>query len=436
MTKLHDKLFEPINLVDKTGGMTPDQIGGVLSTSSSAAGQLISKLDDDKYDCCVFVFSDSTGNSQTEWVYLYSQWLASLYPAYSVEYYLWDDDNDVYFSGVDIQTGTGSNTLRIYNGAVPGSRPAHLLGEKYPSAVLAIPDADLIICNHGHNFLSYHGADESNIYSGRVPIFLEAFSQILCRHDGAGVIMLTQNPLRDSDDYAPQYIAIKNTAGLINADVADSYVGFVEANKDSSLYIDNIHPSDQGTAIYLNAIKTCHNSRIHKAAYNPVSKSSRNLLSNGNFNLFDSSLPDDWTGSNATASKDTTIFESDSGYSVSLSKTTPGSQSYLTQNLTTNQKQSLRGCYLTFAVRIYVPSGQSGTVGRVALMTNSKSSNNYPVVSDAVDGWSWRMISVYFSPSDSYLFARIYIDSGTSEDTANIKIDRAILCRGRIPSDI
>lgn len=435
--KINDKVFEPVDLYEVTGGMTPAEIGGAVENAKTvprASGKLLSKLKQNLYDCCVFVFSDSTGNSQSEWVYKYGEWLASLYPTHTVEYYLWDDSTDLYESAVTIQSGTGSRTLSIYNGAVPGSRPAHLMGDKYPSAVLSIPDADLVFCNHGHNILGYLGSDSENIQSGRVPLMIEPFAQILTRHDGAGVVILGQNPRRDDDDYAPQYIANNEAAGLINADFADSYSLFMDRDKDSSLYIDSIHPSDEGTALYLEAVKRLHNSYAHKPAVNPL-KSSRNLVDNGDFSAFGGVLPDSWAAVNCTAEKDTVIYESPNGYSVQLSKTTGGSQSYLTQSLSNAQKAGLRGQYLTFAIRCYIESGQAATVGRVALTTNSKSSNSYPIVNDARDGWHWRMVSLYFSPSDSYLFARIFVDTG-NEASASIRVDRAILCRGRLPSDV
>ena len=315
-----------------TGGMTPDEVGGAINSAASSAGLLLSKLDQDLYDCTVFVFSDSTGNSQSEWVYKYSEWIASKYKNYTVEYYLWDDDNDTYLAPVEIQAGTGVNTLSIYNGAVAGSRPAHLMGSKYPSAVINIPDADLVICNHGHNMLDYLGTNEENIATGRVPLMLEAFAQILVRHDGAGVIVVSQNPHRDTDDYSPQYIANNQVAGMINADLADSYKLFVQSDKSEDLYIDNIHPSDAGTELYLQAIKRLHSSTNHKAAINPL-RSNKNLLSNGDFVAFSGATPDDFTEVNCTTIKNTSIYESSEGYSVDMSKTSGGSQSYITQNL-------------------------------------------------------------------------------------------------------
>jgi hypothetical protein len=51
------------------------------------------------------VLTDSTGNETTEWPYLTAQWLATKYPAYTVNHILWDDTAQDYQAPNVIQTG-------------------------------------------------------------------------------------------------------------------------------------------------------------------------------------------------------------------------------------------------------------------------------------------------------------------------------------------
>lgn len=56
--------------------------------------------------CAVQVLGDSTGNETFEWPYLFAQYIASLYPAYTVQHRLWSDATQDYALPTTIQTGT------------------------------------------------------------------------------------------------------------------------------------------------------------------------------------------------------------------------------------------------------------------------------------------------------------------------------------------
>ncbi len=56
--------------------------------------------------CAVTYVTDSTGDSSDEWVYLFSAWLGTQYPAYTVKYRLWNDTNQCYALPVELQIGT------------------------------------------------------------------------------------------------------------------------------------------------------------------------------------------------------------------------------------------------------------------------------------------------------------------------------------------
>lgn len=177
-------------------------------------------------DCNIFVSSDSTGNEDGEWVYLYAQYLATISNQYTVNYYLFNAGTGSYDAAIVLQVGLGSNSLNIYNAAISGSKPDYILGARFANAVMNIPQIDCLIMNHGHNCVnSYNDTTPDN---KRTPQFLEAIFQILSVHSGASVVFMTQNPRRDDETYKPMYAAILRAASLVGASVADSYKLFVD----------------------------------------------------------------------------------------------------------------------------------------------------------------------------------------------------------------
>lgn len=70
---------------------------------------LTSRLQADNENGVFTAIGDSTGVSGTRWVYLVSQWLASQYPRYTVNYYVWNGTN--YDAAIVLQTGSYSRTF-------------------------------------------------------------------------------------------------------------------------------------------------------------------------------------------------------------------------------------------------------------------------------------------------------------------------------------
>ena len=402
-------------------------------TVPSAAGTVMSKLTNDAGDINILVSGDSTGNSSDEWVRLLADWYAAQFPVYSVDYYIWNDATPDYDAAESISTGTGSNTLSIYNASISGSKPDHIAGDRWQKAVLDVPQCDLIILNHGHNMITSYS--DTDVSPRRVPQFIESVLSLLDAHSSAGFIIFTQNPKRDDDTYNPVYRAIIECSSLLGADVADSYSLFIADNKISSLYSDNTHPSASGTQLYLSSITSLHASLIPKSLKFSISETSANILTNGDMSDFTGAIPANWTGSNATTVKETTIYEGRHGWSVDLSPTAAGTSSRLHQSLSTEDRKRFANEWLTLAVRVYIPSVTStATAGRVAILSSSSPSNTYTQSSGGRDGFKWIMASLKVGPSDTYVHTFLYGDSGTGNGEAIF--DRAILVKGRIPKDV
>ena len=398
-----------------------------VSVVPTASTKMLRKLAVDTGDVAVLIVGDSTGNESNEWVYLYAQWLASNHPAYTVDYYLWNDGNDTYDAAVELQAGTGSNTLRIYNASVSGSSPEYLMGAKFAPAIKIIPQCDLVLINHGHNMFAAVG-DEKTEYQ-RVPRFLGPISQILRVHSGAGLIMVAQNPNRDTSAQEVIANAVFSVAGILNGDVADGHTPFIAAGKDPSLYNDDKHPSNTGQQLLFNAVTDTHKlAATPKAAISPFDIAQINLLPEGDYLDFESGFPDGWGGS-GTITKDTTTYISGKGFSTKLS----GNSSHFTYTAPGALLRQLRGSWVTLAVRMFVEDGQPSSSGRIAINSNVDSANTSVATGAGQGGWRWNVMSFFVTEAVTYLQIRMFGDSSSNGGAAFF--DKAVLVNGRLPAD-
>lgn len=422
---------------NSTGTEIADTVNGLASSIPVAAGRLLSKLINNTSDATILVDSDSTGNETFEWVYLYINWLADTYPEFTVKYYLWDNTIGEYSAAEEISEGTGTHTLSLYNAAVPGSKPDFILGDKFENGVLALPQIDLFIVNQGHNGINAH--DGTYYGFNRVPQFLELIESVVRVHEGCGVIMIAQNPRRDTDIYDDVYNAIIETCGLVGADVADVYSLFQEEGRNPDLYADDVHPSALGSELYLQAVQAVHSSKSFLSSICSLHDSGVNLIRNGDFSDFTGALPDDWTGSNATCTKETTIKDSKHAYAVRVAPTTSGTKSSISQPMWGSVLATLKGKWITLAVREYVPEvNDSQSAGRVAISATGDffSSTYRSSVGDLnpVNGWRWSFLSFYVAPSVTALTVFIHGDSSTTD--GECIFDRVSLVEGRLPKDL
>jgi hypothetical protein len=189
------------------------------------------------------ILGDSTGNATTEWVYLLGQWLATHYPAYTVLYRLWNDTTQGYDAVVTLQTGTGSKTLTIYNGSMPGG------GGDYstPRLAIQVPVAPhAIIMSYGRN------SSASTARTQNYPLvraIRESFPN-------AALVLTAQNPRATTEtDYAGNNsrqqsnidLAQGEGLGLIN--VFQRYLDNPTYSTDWVLP-DGIHTTDAGSLIW------------------------------------------------------------------------------------------------------------------------------------------------------------------------------------------
>ncbi|MDH8008385.1 hypothetical protein QIG60_26340, partial [Klebsiella pneumoniae] len=78
-------------------------------------------------DAYIIILGDSTGNSDFEWVYKWSTWVASKYPTHSVRYRLFVDGSG-WDPEIVMSTGTTGRSIYIDNVSVHGSTERYYKG--------------------------------------------------------------------------------------------------------------------------------------------------------------------------------------------------------------------------------------------------------------------------------------------------------------------
>ena len=426
-------------------GQADARYGKLGATAPSIQCQkLLNTLRSGQRDTAILVVGDSTGNETTEWVYLLASWIAPKYPAYTVNYYLYDTmTGDFPAAGSPtavIQTGSGSFKLNVYNASVAGTIPQYFLGSHW-NALRDIPVApDLVIVNHGKNMTAQYSNAFSTPwrYLSQATEFTESIWQLW---PDAGFVWVAQAPNRDDSNMAIAMDLIQSVGRLRGIGVANVYDLYINAGKPSAWYIDNLHPSTAGTQVYLQpwTIALGSYTGVQPAQFvSSFDQLAANYLVNGDFAAINSGTPYGWTTSNVTCTLSSTQYDNVSGVSLRTTQTANGSASSLKQRFTgTAQLKAFRGRWCTFAVRRYIPSSNASTgAGRIGLLTSSQSANNSPQYITGQDGFRWVVQNVYVAQTDTYLDAIIYNDSATATNADYVYWDRAVLTVGLLPRDI
>lgn len=417
--------------VDDMGAVLVSGVNSLQFNKPSSTAKLLNKMRVDSGDACLLIVGDSTGNESTEWVYLYAEWLAEQFPAYTVDYYLWDTGTNNYAAPVELQSGLGPNTLSVYNASIAGSKPNRFAGTDFPTAIIDIPRVDLFILNHGHNLIIGSARDQ---YFFRTPEFLEFIASVTQIHEGCGMAMMAQNPRRDDNDYAVIYETILDAAALINADLANGYVKFIEAEKSPDLYTDNTHPNAAGQQLLLCAMQEVSFYGCPSPALSPINNSGSTIYEVDFSSYAGGGAPSGWSLLSATADLETTIVET-AGKSVKLSSVT-GSVALMQYALLGSQLAQVKNKWITLTARLYIDPASSGQPGLVGIWTPTETTNNTLGVKEK-GAWYWHCIS-YFVPSDaSDVRLRVYANGLSSTPSGQVcYVDRVILSTGRLPRDM
>lgn len=436
--------------------------------ASAAAERLLKKLyRNDGSDAMIVFVGDSTVAMAGNWPSLLATSLGTRYPAYTVKYAEWNDTTKTWPAWTTIQTGTGTTspgsstgTLYLANAAVSGKNlyyhQAWVDESLFPQTTLPITASavqpDLVLVAHGHNeaYGTIAGGGPSPVdLRARMVLLLET---IKSRAPNAGLIVVLQNertsPATDDSIFSTHFkhSAYINAAEICGAGVIDAWQAYHDTGNPAAYLGDGIHPNTAGMQLYRDLVMRVLEYRPDGGVVTRPQSSffgkAQNLLANGDFASFVSppTLPN-WTASNATLSKNTTNFESANGYSVRLLGT--GNNPYIVQTLPTALTKSLRGQWVTFAVRWRIVAG-TGTAaanmgklglynldGALALISFQFSQ---AIDASARDRFVWESVTFMVDPAAAYVAAYILPDSGNSS-TVDVSIDRAILVPGILPRD-
>lgn len=390
-------------------------------------------------DASILFCADSNANNSNEFVYVFAQYLAALYPTHSVIYNLWVEDGAAWNAAVTIQTGSTSAVINIWNAANPGVRPDYFLGTRYfLSHQMAGPDA--ICLYHGGNM--YVGVPDAGIAG----MYYEYFGKVAEAFPGAGFVVFKGQPERDTNAKDALFAAFDRVAARVPALILDVYAIIQGRGKTSDLFnADGVHLSDLGQQIGPIALIQQAWARAGKNSAAPISQWSRssgtNLIGNGNFAEFASSLPSSPNGTfgvrgNAAIGKSTAIYHPKNPNKYSLTVTGDGSTASPALRWTPDASTlaAIKGKTVTMAARVFVPTGVAGdtTRARISLQQTNGSVTSIPRETDQGE-WVWRVLSgVKIAADTSFVFLHVTGDDGGAADRITY-VDQVSLTVGDYP---
>ena len=439
--------------IEKIEGLvaSASEIDGSVNLAHPALSHFIYGVTNATTSMSILVNSDSTGNADNEWVYYFAQWLANKYPKFTVRYRVWDDAINSYANPSLMNAGTSSIYMDVWNFAVSGTKPSYILGlNKIDNGLKNITNkstfadvsdvVDLVIVNHSHNVT----ADGRYVNTELdYAMFTERALEI---HPFSSMMMIRQNPLRDSYSNESRMRAAVNWAINRNFCIADVWSKFEDLSKASYLYADNTHPSvglgETGTQLFLDAITEQLNKKLNASAgfgFDSLNNLvTRNVIPNGNFSVWtNTSLPPEgFNVSGGTCSKDTTQY-ADASKKYSLKVTaTGGAVCNVVIEISSTAFGKIKGGWYTASVlmRVNGTVGNSGTAGRLSTITSSDSSSSAPVLPWINGEWHWRYSRVFLKTTDTYVRIYIYVESDASTLAGQyINIDSIIFAKGKMP---
>lgn len=359
------------------------------------------KLQSDQTDVYVMLLGDSTGNADGEWIKKLYDYIASeCNDSYTVIYRQWDFVNDNgYLDDEILKTGTGTNTLWLYNCSIPGDNYQRFLGD-LQNIAFEFNDFDLIITNYGHN----HGTNAR--YYEQYCAFSTLISSLKTFQQGAEIVITLQNPnLIELEFSAATVEAQRDVAAKYGCGIIDGYTPYAElinniglTNVQSDYYIngtDPIHPSEKGMNLWagaaINAIYENKNTRWESNGFGKT-ETARPLSENPFFSdWIEGSDPSGWVSNSVVLTKQ--YEDSETGpYSLNmLAVTGTGNREIKTDlNLVASR---LAQSPMTFVARVRPSAGSSTNCGRIQVKTDSQTLSSQGS-SGGKGGWKWVVFTV------------------------------------------
>ena len=387
-------------------------------------------------DVTLLVVGDSTGNATDEWIYLLTQYLATQWPTHTVSYQLWDNTGLAYGSATTVQTGTGSNTLHVYNASVPGWNCLDPLVSLPAIAGAVQPHLTLVSLGHNEADFALYNGFRSILY-GR---YIGLTESITAMCPTTALVCVLQNPTTINTNQALRASVYEQIAAARGYGIIDVHQAFIDAGIPAAWFLDTVHPNATGELVWAGVVQSYFQ---YAPGASPLPRATSSFLQpaeqmlvNGDFQFFSAATPDSWTNTGATCSKDTTNKESPNGYAVRI-QSAGASAAYLYQELSAAQLASLKGKYVTLAVRLRNNAAtQVSTHARIAIAIGGQASPvSFATTLTAANVFMWQVVTAYVPTGATYVRAFLYSDSSTTA-TGDVTVDRVVLARGSMPRDV
>lgn len=404
---------------------TDTSIANAVPVRTSAAALLLKKLAVGAQDTGILMLGDSTGDEPTEWPALTFQALAAAWPGVTFQRATWNDTTRSYDAPTTVTTGTGPRICTLWSGSVAGWGTQQFLGDRWPAIAGDVAPADIAILNLGHNEV-FATTDQWDRYATLVETLRQA-------HPGVPIIAALQNYRTDgqTDTLYPIYQAIAAERGLQLFDIGAAVATAI--GPPATATVDGIHPTSAAHAyIATQAVRLFGNYPRVTPPFSPPSllneATQSEFVADGN--LLDSTLPG-WVRSGVDVSIDSALSDGITGRSIRLQSQAAQAQSLITYTAPAGVAASVRGEWVTLAVRMWRPANTRASHGRVQVGDNVTSTTTSGQ-SDPNNAWHWQVISHKIDPAATTLTFRVYVDSDNTSD-GDIRIDRVVATRGRLP---
>ena len=429
------------------------------ATAAAGTHRYLSLEAEDLRDLSELWVGDSIGNEQLEHIFLLLQARASLNPSRSYIYHLIDPSTGAtWTTPVTVQTGTGVGNAggpfvtHVWNFAVSGMNASYAQGSRYPVLLATTPD--LIVLLHGKNEGTTAGGSTDAHWRGQYLAFTETIKQDL---PFADLVCVLQIPNRDNTDMAKKNRVYAQIASLRGYGVIDLHQLFLSAIKKLGgtlaqyMKADGIHPTTSADAPSPNGsllmaqlelpfwTYSKDTGAIRAQQVSAIETNADQLIPNGNYSDWTSTLPAGWESSNAIVTKDVRAgyFENvtGNGYGLRVQAVDGSSAAYIRMSFDAAFRAKWAGKPITAIVRVRVDTKTPTdpvTQGRFGWTDGVQSAVNSGNYAYARDGFHYRVLTFTPSAGAAYLRLTLWADSAANA-SADVTFDRVWVVPGVLP---
>lgn len=405
-------------------------------------------------DAVLFINGDSTSYSECGPYYTFAQALGET-TGCTVILHRWAEwvvsapkGPKEYAPPVTVCQGTSQARLEVYLAALPGAVAGDMFcGSRHTNAMDAIPRPDCAILHHGHNMANFPVAFKGDQSSCR-GLFFAVIGMTSAQWPGVPQAIVTQNPLRDSDQYARIYDVLRDIAsGNPQLTVIDSYQRFIAAGKRAELYRDNVHPADRkgqdaGAKLVLEALLDAWREAKPGAAFSTAGwqeLKADNLIANGGFSDWKADLPAGWrAGGAATLEKSADVPRGEKPFALAI-RPNGDKNAFLGKVLDAAESAAVRGKTITIAALVHAsPAQPRAYASFVCPVDGVNRTFAFGDLNSGKGGWVWMVCSgipVDAAAANGSVYLRFHPAFSLQAPTSNepLLIRRVLVVEGKKP---